>query len=222
MRGAGILDGDTLAGTVPAGVHEVSGGAYFLHSLHEFLTVLGGVQGEERSSEASGEGGGRLGDAALCAGELGGEAAQEVIFGLLGGQLGNGRKYSERIGGQEDDLGSVAGLRYRLNDVLDVVDRVGYAGVLGNALVGEVDLAVDVGLVLLGEVDYLGVAAALEVEDTVIVPAVLVITDQAALGICGERVVLPVPERPKKMAVSPSSPQLAEQCMEAMPRRGRR
>ena len=186
------------------------------------LTVLGGMQGEECCSEACGEGGGRLGDTALCSGEFGGEAAQEVVFGLLGGQLGNGRKYSECVGGQEDDLRSVAGLRYGLNNVVDVVDRVGYAGVLGYALVGEVDLAVgvhshvleesvaadgvvDVGLVLLGEVDYLGVAAALEVEDTVIV-----------------RVVLPVPERPKKMAVSPSSPQLAEQCMEAMPRRGRR
>ena len=89
--GAGILDGDTLAGTVPAGVHEVSGGAYFLHSLDELLTVLGGMQGEECCSEASGESGGRLGDTALCSGELGGEAAQEVVFGLLGGQLGNGR-----------------------------------------------------------------------------------------------------------------------------------
>ncbi len=29
----------------------------------------------------------------------------------------------------------------RLDDVLDVIDRIGDAGVLGDALVGEIDLA---------------------------------------------------------------------------------
>ena len=161
------------------------------------------MQGEECCSEACGEGRGGLGDAALGSCELGGEAAQEVVFGLLRGQLGYGRQNSERICGQEDDLGGVAGLGDRFYDILDVVDRVGYAGVFGNTLIGEVNLAVgvhshileesvttdgvvDVGLVLLGEVDDLGVASALEVEDTVIVPAVLIVTDQAALGICGK------------------------------------
>ena len=90
--GAGILDGDTLAGTVPAGVHEICGGSDFLHSLHELLTVFGRMQGEECCSEACGEGGGRLGDTALCSGELGGEAAQEVVFGLLGGLLRTHRR----------------------------------------------------------------------------------------------------------------------------------
>jgi len=32
-----------------------------------------------------------------------------------------------------------------------------------------------------------------------------------------ESVVFPVPERPKKRAVSPLSPMLAEQCMERIP-----
>ena len=37
-----------------------------------------------------------------------------------------------------------------------------------------------------------------------------------------ESVVLPVPERPKKMAERPSSPTFAEQCIERMPCTGRR
>ena len=81
-----------------------------------------------------------------------------------------------------------------------MVDRVGNAGVLGNALVVEIDLAlsiygyvleesvamdsiVDVGLGLPVELDDLGVAAALEVEYSVVVPAVLVITDELALRV---------------------------------------
>ena len=73
--------------------------------------------------------------------------------------------------------------------VFDVVDRIGDTGVLGDGLVGEVDLAVlverdvlqqrvaldgvvDVGLGVLVEVDDLGVAAAFEVKHTVIIPAV--------------------------------------------------
>ena len=84
-----------------------------------------------------------------------------------------------------------------------MVDGVGNAGVLGDGLVGEVDLAVlverdvlppriaadgvvDVGLGFLVEVDDLGVAAALEVEHAVVVPAVLVIADEQTLGVGGE------------------------------------
>ena len=37
-----------------------------------------------------------------------------------------------------------------------------------------------------------------------------------------ERVVLPVPERPKKTATRPSAPTLAEQCIDSTPRWGRR
>ena len=48
----GVTDGDTLSGTVPAGVHEVCLGAALLHSLHEFLSVLGRVQLEECLAEA--------------------------------------------------------------------------------------------------------------------------------------------------------------------------
>jgi len=79
-------------------------------------------------------------------------------------------------------------------------DRIRHAGILGHRLVGEIDLALradrhvlqqrvaadsvpDVGLVLFREIDDLGIAAALEVEHAVVVPAVLVVADELTLGI---------------------------------------
>ena len=105
----GILNGDTLAGAVPAGVDQVSLGAGDLHLLDQLLGVLGGMQLQEGLAEAGGEGGGGLGDAALGAGQLGGEAGQEVVLGLLGGQDGHGRQNAESVSRQEDHfLGSFA------------------------------------------------------------------------------------------------------------------
>src|SRR5690554_1829748 len=70
----GSLDGDALAGAVPAGVDQVGLGVGRLHALDQYIGVLGRVQAEEGGAEAGGEGGRRLGDAALGAGQLGGEA----------------------------------------------------------------------------------------------------------------------------------------------------
>ena len=84
-----------------------------------------------------------------------------------------------------------------------MVDRVRNTGIFCNGLVSEIDLAVsvnsyvleesvsldsvvDVRLILLGEVDNLCIAAALEVEDAVVVPAVLVVADEKSLRICGK------------------------------------
>ena len=84
-----------------------------------------------------------------------------------------------------------------------MVDRVGNTCVLCYALVSEVDLSifikcyilkksvsldriVDVRLRLFVKVDNLSVASTLEVEYSVVIPAVLVITDQKTLRICGK------------------------------------
>ena len=119
-----------------------------------------------------------------------------------------------------------------------MVDRIAYASILSNALISEVDLTstvnsyvleqsvaldstIDVRLVLLREVDNLSVATTLEVEYAFVVPSMLVVTNQQTFGSV-ERVVLPVPDRPKKIAVFlPSMSVLAEQCIEAIPCRGR-
>ena len=76
-------------------------------------------------------------------------------------------------------------------------------------------------LVHLRQADRLGVAAALEVEDAVVAPAVLVVADQERAG-SAERVVLPVPDRPKKMADVPSAPTFTDECIGSTPSAGRR
>ena len=91
-----VADRDTLARAVPTGVHKVSLGAYFLHLLNEFFAILRGVQAEEGCAEAGREGGRGLGDAAFRAGELSGEAAEEVVLRLLGAENRNGRQHAER------------------------------------------------------------------------------------------------------------------------------
>jgi len=128
-NGAGCLDGDALAGAIPAGVDQVSLGIGCLHALDQHIGILGGVQAQERGAKAGGEGRCRFGDAALGTGELGGEAGQEVVLGLLRGQLGYWRQYAKGVGGEEDHLGGVTGLGGGLDDIVDVVDGVGDPGI---------------------------------------------------------------------------------------------
>ena len=193
---------------------------------------------KECLSEASRECRCRLCDSTLCTSKFSCESGKEVVLCLLWCQDRYWRKYAECICGQEDNLFRCRCRRYRANNVLDVVDRVGNTCVLCYALVSEVDLAlsikcyvlkksvsldriVDVRLRLFVKVDNLSVASTLEVEYSVVIPAMLVITDQETLRICG-KCCLTVPERPKKIAVfSPLRSVFAEQCMEAMPFSGR-
>ena len=84
-----------------------------------------------------------------------------------------------------------------------MLDRVGHTGILGHGFVREVNLAVlvqgyifqkgvaldrvvDIRLGILVQVDDLRVAAALVVEDAVVIPSVLIIADQQSLGIRGK------------------------------------
>ena len=49
----GITDLDTLAGSVPSGVHEVSLCSALFHALNEFFSVFGRVEFKECLAEAS-------------------------------------------------------------------------------------------------------------------------------------------------------------------------
>ena len=161
------------------------------------------MQLQEGLSEAGGEGRSGLGDSALGSGKLCGESGQEVVLGLFGSQDGYRRQYAEGVSGQEDNFLGCRRCGYRAHNVLNMVNRIRYTGVLGHALIGEVDLAVliqsyvlkqsvsldcvvDIRLGVLVQVDNLCIAAALEVEHAVVVPAVLVIADQQTLGIGGK------------------------------------
>ncbi len=119
-----------------------------------------------------------------------------------------------------------------------MVDRVRYTGILGYALVCEINLAfcvkgyvlkqcvsldrvVDIRLGILVEVDNLCVAAALEVEYAVVVPAVLVITDEETLRVGRKSGLSGTGQTEEDSGISPFKSVLAEQCMEAMPFNGR-
>ena len=205
----GVADGDALAGSVPTSVHEVSLGTVSLHFLHEFSSILGGMEFQESLSEASGEGGSGFGDAALCSCEFCGEAGEEIVLSLVAVEDGDGRQYAESVSGEEDDLLGSGTLADGLYDVLDVVDGVADAGVFGHALVCEVNLSVsshgdvleecvaldgtvDVGFAFFVEVDDLGIASTFIVEDAVVVPSVFVVADEFALQVLLRRLLLPM------------------------------
>ena len=193
---------NSVTTTSPTGVEEVDLGAMAVELLTKELGVDDGVHGHEGATEAGGEVGDGLLDTTLSTGDLGGVTAEEVVHGLLSGELGDGGEDTVGIAGEEDD-----GLGVTSHAVLlvvgDVVDGVGHTTVLGlgdivvvQRVVGlhhdvleegvTLDGVPNIGLLFLGEVDGLGVAAALEVEDTIVVPAVLIITNQETLGVGGE------------------------------------
>lgn len=124
--------------------------------------------------------------------------------GLGAVELGDGRQNASSVAGKEDDvLGVVVGEAGDLG-VGDVLDRVGAASVLGEGNIIVVDDASvlvendvledgavadgveNIGLLLSRETDSLGVATTLNVEDAAVRPAVLVITDQGAVGVSGQ------------------------------------
>lgn len=121
---AGVGNGDTFASSVPACVHQVSLGTALLHLLDEFIGIFGGMEAEECLTEASREGGGGLSNATFRTGQLGGEAAKEVVLGLLVSKNGYGGQYAESISAEEDDLFCSRTFGYRFHYVLDVEDRI--------------------------------------------------------------------------------------------------
>lgn len=204
--GTSVLERATLAagggtGTDPTGVEEPGVGLVLLDLVGEHGGVAHGVQGQEGLGEARGEGGLGLGDTILGTGHLGGVTRDEVEHGLLGGELGDGGQDTAGVASQQDDVGGVVVALAGDLGVLDVLDGVGAASVLGQGGVivvdntgdgveddvledgTELDGVENIGLLLGGETNALGVAATLNVEDTSVRPAVLVITDQLALGV---------------------------------------
>jgi hypothetical protein len=81
----------------------------------------------------------------------------------------------------------------------------------------EVERLEDVGLALAGQVDRLGVAAPLDVEDARIVQQCSSSPMSRRFG-SAESVVLPVPESPKSTEERPETRSaVAEQCIESTP-----
>ena len=159
----------------------------------------------EGCAKAGREGRGRLRHADFGARDARGIARQEVVHRLFGRQPRDRRQHAISVGGEEDDI-----LRDRpqilLRCIRDEVDRVGTAAIFGEAVVIQVDGAgflvhhdifqhraeplgggEDFRFGLGRQVDHLGIAAALEIEDRRVRPAMFVVTDQRAAGVRRQR-----------------------------------
>lgn len=189
------------AGTNPAGVEEPGVGLVVLDLVGKHLGVAHGVEGKERLSEAGREGSLGLGDTILGTSHLRGVTGDEVEHGLSAVKLGDGGENTAGIAGQENNVGGHVLRQARNLGVGDVLDGVSAASVLseGGVIVVDdtglgvendvledrtvADGAVNIGLLLSRETNGLGVAATLDVEDTAVRPAVLVVTDEGTVGV---------------------------------------
>ena len=195
---------------------------------------------QERPAEAGREHRRRLGDADLGAGEPRREAGEEVVARLGARQPRDRRHDAERVGGQEDDVRRVPAAlrRQRVRDLRRGCRRracsrssrrcrgrarpFSSTTTFSSSVPNVAGRRVDLGLGLGREADHLRVAAALEVEDAGVAPAVLVVADQ-----------LPLAGRPRASSCRcrrdrrrsprrPSSPTFAEQCIGKTPSSGSR
>lgn len=209
QNGTSVLERATLAASGgasanPTGVQEPGVNLVLLNLLGQHVSVAHGVKSQEGLSEARREGSLGLSDTILSTSHLGGVTGDEVEHGLLRGELGNGRQDTAGITGEQNDVAGVVVADTGNLGVVDVLNRVGATGVLskGGIIVvnnagdgvengvlkngAEADGVENIGLLLGGETNALGVATTLNVEDTGVSPAVLVVTDQLALSISGQ------------------------------------
>ncbi len=159
---------------------------------------------KEGLTEASGERGRRLGYSAFGTCQFSGKAGKEVVLGLFGRKNRYGRKHAERVCGKEYNVLRCRSCRNRTNDILDVVYRVRNTGVLRNALIREIYLAVlvqsyvlekcvtfncvvDIGFGVFVEVDNFCIATAFKVEYAVVIPTMFVISDEEAFRVGRKR-----------------------------------
>jgi hypothetical protein len=148
----------------------------------------------------------------------------------------NRREHAERVARKENNIGRMAG-HVRDFRVVDELDRIRAARVVRDARVGVVHAVVfiehhvfeyraksqrlkNVRLALGREVDRLRVAAAFDIEDPIVAPAVFVVAQRWLFG-SAESVVLPVPLRPKSSDDAPVFlSAVAKQGIESTPRFG--
>ena len=176
-----------------------------LDLLAQHIAVFRRRPRQERRGKASREFRLDADQALLGAGDFGGIAGQEVIHRLRRRELGDRRHYAERIGGQEDDVFRLPGAAATRSERHEL-ERISGAGIFRQLVAIEVADArlrieydvfqhgaepvgrrIDFRLGFGGQLDAFGVAAAFEIEDAVLAPAVLVVADQGAVRVGRQR-----------------------------------
>jgi len=166
------------------------------HALSKHLGVASRVEDNERCTVTCGEGGNGLEDTIFSSGSLRCVTGQEVVTSLFRRQPADGRKDTEGIASQHDDIGGLTIDKTRDLSVGNKLNRVGATSIFSdidvivvsnsrNRTVDNVlkdatkfDGVENIRLLLCREVDALGVTSALNVEDTSVRPDMFVITDE--------------------------------------------
>ena len=205
--GARVLEADAFAdcrgAAAPAGVDQPDARLVLAHLFREQLGIFARMPNQERPAEARRERRLRLLHAHFGAGDLRGVTADEVIHCVRGRKRRDRRQHAEGVASKEDHIGRMTGHAGDLG-VLNELDRIRAARVLRDARVGVIDDAIfiehdvlqhgaeaqrleNIRLAFRRKIDRLGVAAAFDVEDAVVAPAVLVVADEMTFRIGGER-----------------------------------
>ena len=159
------------------------------------------MQFQECLSEASWECWCRFCDSTLCTSKFCCKSWQEVVLCLFWCKYRYRRKYSECISRKEDYILSCRCWRYRTYNIFNMIDWVRYTCILCYTLICKINLSilikcyvlkksvtfdcvVDIWLRFFVKVDNLSVASTFKVEYSVVIPSVLIITDQETLRIC--------------------------------------
>ena len=196
--------GYAMAGAVfstgPAGIDEPCIGRVAMYTICKHASVNRRMPDDKGLAEAGREGGRRFTNTVLRSCNLGRVARDKVVLRLLYCQLAYRWQNSKGIAGQQDEILWMSCMT-RDGCIRDVLDWVSAASVFRQRRIrivddagdrieddiledsAEADGGKDLGLLILGQVDALGIAAAFDVEDTIVGPAVLVVANQASVKI---------------------------------------
>ena len=97
---------------------------------------------EEGLAKAGGEGWGGFGDATLRTRKFRRKAREEIVLGLFRSQNRNRGQNAKGVRGKEDNVFRGWAMGNRLDDIFDVVNWIGNAGIFRDGFIGKINLAV--------------------------------------------------------------------------------
>lgn len=202
--GARVAERNTLANSIlatnPTGINKPDIDLVMMDLVSQHLGILCRMPNKERLPKASREGGSGLTNSLLGTSNLGSISTNKVVHSLSSIELAHGRKHTKRVTSQHDNVLGMPS-HARNPGVRDKLDWIGTPGVLGDRAVVKVDFTGDVvnndvlkdtakldcikdlGFLVSGEINALGVTSTLNVEDSVISPAVLIITNEVSMDV---------------------------------------
>ena len=162
------------------------------------------MHGHKRRTKTGRKGRNWFCNSSFCPCNFGGVSRNKMIGGLVCCQFRNRRQHSKSITGQEKDVLWVACHRRYLN-VVDVVDWIAYAGILGATAVkiinGSIffenhifqkgawfDCFVNIGLIVGSQINHFGITASFKIKNGVVCcPPVFIVSNQFAMRIRRQR-----------------------------------